>query len=285
MIELPRACTLADQIAEHADFFSFGTNDLTQTTLGFSRDDIEKRILGRYIDMRILDRSPFETIDEPGVGQLVRMGAWLGRQAKPDLKLGICGEHGGDPDSIAFFALVGPGLRVLLALPGPGGPGRGRAGGRWPRVAASDPIVCHGCYKWRVVLRWQVLLLAWFLWAPLAVGLSALAATVRRALRRAGMGRRPSAPPPIWLTDQEFRLYVPEAGDNVYNDRTPQVQPTLRRSRRATRKFSRGAAFCWKQAHSDGPEIGGHAACRHQTRRHPMVRRDARPSCTRARLI
>jgi pyruvate,orthophosphate dikinase len=104
MIELPRACTLADHIAHHADFFSFGTNDLTQTTLGFSRDDIEKRILGRYIDLKILDRSPFETIDEPGVGQLVRMGAWLGRQTKPDLKLGICGEHGGDPDSIAFFA-------------------------------------------------------------------------------------------------------------------------------------------------------------------------------------
>jgi pyruvate, orthophosphate dikinase len=104
MIELPRACALADEIARHADFFSFGTNDLTQTTLGFSRDDIEKRILGRYIDMKILDRSPFETIDEPGVGQLVRMGAWLGRQAKPDLTLGICGEHGGDPDSIAFFA-------------------------------------------------------------------------------------------------------------------------------------------------------------------------------------
>jgi pyruvate, orthophosphate dikinase len=107
MIELPRACALADRIAHHADFFSFGTNDLTQTTLGFSRDDIEKRILGRYIDMKILDRSPFETLDEPGVGQLVRMGAWLGRQTKPDLTLGICGEHGGDPDSIAFFAASG----------------------------------------------------------------------------------------------------------------------------------------------------------------------------------
>jgi pyruvate,orthophosphate dikinase len=104
MIELPRACFVADRIARHADFFSFGTNDLTQTALGFSRDDIEGRILARYIDMRILDRSPFETIDEPGVGQLVRMGAWLGRKEKPGLKLGICGEHGGDPESIAFFA-------------------------------------------------------------------------------------------------------------------------------------------------------------------------------------
>jgi pyruvate, orthophosphate dikinase len=103
MIELPRACFQADVIAQYADFFSFGTNDLTQTGLGFSRDDIEKRILGRYIDTKILDRSPFETIDAPGVGQMVRMGAWLGRKAKPSLSLGICGEHGGDPDSIEFF--------------------------------------------------------------------------------------------------------------------------------------------------------------------------------------
>ncbi len=103
MIELPRACLQADLIATDADFFSFGTNDLTQTALGFSRDDIEGRILARYIDLKIVDRSPFETLDTPGVGQLVRMAAWLGRSAKPDLKLGICGEHGGDPDSIDFF--------------------------------------------------------------------------------------------------------------------------------------------------------------------------------------
>jgi len=107
MIELPRACLVAERIAHHADFFSFGTNDLTQTALGFSRDDIEGKILARYIDTRILDRSPFETIDKPGVGQLLRMGAWLGRTAKPDLKLGVCGEHGGDPDSIAFFDASG----------------------------------------------------------------------------------------------------------------------------------------------------------------------------------
>jgi pyruvate,orthophosphate dikinase len=103
MIELPRACFLADTIATHADFFSFGTNDLTQTALGFSRDDIEGKILARYIEMKIFDRSPFETIDTPGVGQLVRMGAWLGRKTKVELKLGVCGEHGGDPDSIDFF--------------------------------------------------------------------------------------------------------------------------------------------------------------------------------------
>ena len=103
MIELPRACTQADRIAEHADFFSFGTNDLTQTALGFSRDDIEARIVGRYIEMKIFDRSPFETLDAPGVGQLLRMGAWLGRKTKAELKLGVCGEHGGDPDSIRFL--------------------------------------------------------------------------------------------------------------------------------------------------------------------------------------
>jgi pyruvate,orthophosphate dikinase len=103
MIELPRACFLADRIAEHADFFSFGTNDLTQTALGFSRDDVEGKFLATYLERKLIDRSPFETLDTPGVGQLVRMGAWLGRTRKQELKLGVCGEHGGDPDSIAFF--------------------------------------------------------------------------------------------------------------------------------------------------------------------------------------
>jgi pyruvate,orthophosphate dikinase len=103
MIELPRACFLADSIAQQADFFSFGTNDLTQTGLGFSRDDVESKFLATYLERKIVDRSPFETIDAPGVGQMVRMGAWLGRKTKQDLKLGVCGEHGGDPDSIGFF--------------------------------------------------------------------------------------------------------------------------------------------------------------------------------------
>ena len=103
MIELPRACLLGDTIAKDADFFSFGTNDLTQTTLGFSRDDIEGRILTQYVEDGILDRSPFETLDTVGVGQLVRMGAWLGRKTNANLTLGVCGEHGGDPDSIDFL--------------------------------------------------------------------------------------------------------------------------------------------------------------------------------------
>jgi pyruvate, orthophosphate dikinase len=107
MIELPRACFIANLIARHADFFSFGTNDLTQTALGFSRDDVESKFIPTYIDRKILDRSPFETIDSPGVGWLVRLGAWVGREAHPGLKLGICGEHGGDPDSITFFHNAG----------------------------------------------------------------------------------------------------------------------------------------------------------------------------------
>jgi pyruvate, orthophosphate dikinase len=107
MIELPRACFVADRIAGAADFFSFGTNDLTQTALGFSRDDVEGRFLNRYVETKIVNRNPFETIDRPGVGWLVRLAAWVGREAKPELGLGICGEHGGDPDSIAFFQLAG----------------------------------------------------------------------------------------------------------------------------------------------------------------------------------
>jgi pyruvate,orthophosphate dikinase len=103
MIELPRACFIADRIARHADFFSFGTNDLTQTALGFSRDDVESKFVPTYLERKIIDRSPFETIDRPGVGWLVRLAAWVGREARPELKLGICGEHGGDPDSIHFF--------------------------------------------------------------------------------------------------------------------------------------------------------------------------------------
>ena len=103
MIELPRACLIADRIARHADFFSFGTNDLTQTTIGFSRDDIEGRIIPRYIEEKIVDGSPFATIDEAGVGELVQTAVRLGREGRADIELGICGEHGGDPASIRFF--------------------------------------------------------------------------------------------------------------------------------------------------------------------------------------
>jgi pyruvate,orthophosphate dikinase len=107
MIELPRACCIADRIAHHADFFSFGTNDLTQTAIGFSRDDVEGRIIPRYVDKQILKISPFATIDEAGVGELVRTAVRLGRVGRPEIELGICGEHGGDPASIRFFHDVG----------------------------------------------------------------------------------------------------------------------------------------------------------------------------------
>jgi pyruvate,orthophosphate dikinase len=107
MIELPRACFVANRIAAHADFFSFGTNDLTQTALGFSRDDVESKFVPVYMERKIIDRSPFETIDKPGVGWLVRLASWVGREAHPGLKLGICGEHGGDPESIDFFHMAG----------------------------------------------------------------------------------------------------------------------------------------------------------------------------------
>ncbi|WP_341728714.1 pyruvate, phosphate dikinase [Brooklawnia sp.] len=107
MIELPRAALIADKIAEHADFFSFGTNDLTQTTLGISRDDAENGFLGAYVADGVLPRNPFETIDIDGVGQLVRTGVEKGRSTNPKLKCGVCGEHGGDPDSIEFLQTVG----------------------------------------------------------------------------------------------------------------------------------------------------------------------------------
>ena len=106
MIELPRACAIADQIAEEAQFFSFGTNDLTQTTYGFSRDDIGG-FLPDYLDQKILPADPFQSIDQEGVGSLVKMGVEKGRSVNSKLKIGICGEHGGDPDSIQFFHKTG----------------------------------------------------------------------------------------------------------------------------------------------------------------------------------
>jgi pyruvate,orthophosphate dikinase len=107
MIELPRACIRADEIADFADFFSFGTNDLTQTALGFSRDDAEGKFLTYYLQDGILERNPFETLDQSGVGDLMRIAVERGRGVKPELKLGICGEHGGEPASVAFCHTLG----------------------------------------------------------------------------------------------------------------------------------------------------------------------------------
>ena len=107
MIELPRACLVADRIARYTDFFSFGTNDLTQTALGLSRDDAEGGFLSVYLERGLIDRSPFQSLDTPGVGALIEIAAARGRGARPALRLGICGEHGGDPESIGFFEEVG----------------------------------------------------------------------------------------------------------------------------------------------------------------------------------
>jgi pyruvate,orthophosphate dikinase len=107
MIETPRAALRAADIAEDADFFSFGTNDLTQMTLGFSRDDVEGRMMAAYLEKGLLPHNPFETIDVDGVGELVSLGVVRGRATRPSLKIGVCGEHGGDPESIAFFAAAG----------------------------------------------------------------------------------------------------------------------------------------------------------------------------------
>jgi pyruvate,orthophosphate dikinase len=106
MIELPRAALTADQIAQHADFFSFGTNDLTQTTFGFSRDDSGK-FIPIYEELGILDADPFAAVDQEGVGQLIQMSVEKGRKTKPGLKVGICGEQGGEPTSVEFCHKVG----------------------------------------------------------------------------------------------------------------------------------------------------------------------------------
>jgi len=115
MIEIPRAALTADEIAEVAEFFSFGTNDLTQTTFGISRDDAESGFLMEYQQRGILPNNPFATIDASGVGKLMRMAVESGRQTRPDLEVGICGEHGGDPDSIKLCH--GMGLNYVSCSP------------------------------------------------------------------------------------------------------------------------------------------------------------------------
>src|SRR6185437_12443934 len=115
MIETPRAALRAGEIAEEADFFSFGTNDLTQMTFGFSRDDVEGRMMTAYLELGLLPRNPFEVVDFDGVGELVRLGTERGRATKPNLKVGVCGEHGGEPASIGLF--YGAGLDYVSCSP------------------------------------------------------------------------------------------------------------------------------------------------------------------------
>jgi pyruvate,orthophosphate dikinase len=107
MIEVPRAALISGEIARSAEFFSFGTNDLTQMGWGFSRDDVEGAFFSRYIEMGIFGVSPFETIDTEGIGRMIRISVEEGRATRPDLELGVCGEHGGDPESVHFFHKVG----------------------------------------------------------------------------------------------------------------------------------------------------------------------------------
>jgi pyruvate,orthophosphate dikinase len=107
MIEIPRAAVTADEIATLAQFFSYGTNDLTQMTFGYSRDDAERRFLVKYVEQGILPNNPFQVLDRDGVGKLVKMGVRLGRKTRPELEVGICGEHGGEPSSIEFCHLAG----------------------------------------------------------------------------------------------------------------------------------------------------------------------------------
>jgi pyruvate,orthophosphate dikinase len=107
MIEIPRAAVTADQVAEYAEFFSYGTNDLTQMTFGYSRDDAERNFLLYYVEHGILPKNPFQALDWDGVGELVRIGVRKGRQTRPELEVGICGEHGGEPSSIEFCHIAG----------------------------------------------------------------------------------------------------------------------------------------------------------------------------------
>ena len=134
MIEIPRACLLADQMAKTAEFFSFGTNDLTQMGFGFSRDDIGG-FLPDYLDKKILPADPFQTIDQEGVGQLIQMAVEKGRKTRPDLKIGICGEQGGDPASVEFCFQTG--LNYVSCSPVPRAD---RAAGRRPGRGEGEEV-------------------------------------------------------------------------------------------------------------------------------------------------
>ncbi len=138
MIEIPRGALTADEIAQTAEFFSFGTNDLTQTSLGMSRDD-SGSFLGAYQEAEIMKKNPFATIDQTGVGQLMKIAVEKGRQTRPDIKLGICGEHGGDPDSVKFCHKLGLTYVSCSPVPRARRPPRRRPGGR-RRSAGCDQI-------------------------------------------------------------------------------------------------------------------------------------------------
>jgi pyruvate,orthophosphate dikinase len=137
MMEIPRACLVADKVAQQAEFFSYGTNDLTQMAYGYSRDD-SGRFLAEYVEAGVLKGDPFQSLDQEGVGQLVDMGVRLGRGVNPKLKIGVCGEHGGDPASVHFFHKVG--LDYVSCSPY-----------RVPiaRLAAAQAVLEEGQKAWR----------------------------------------------------------------------------------------------------------------------------------------
>jgi len=136
---------VADKIAENAEFFSFGTNDLTQTTFGISRDDV-KGFLNRYLALEIYSHDPFQRLDTEGVGQLMKIAVAKGQATRPDIKLGICGEHGGDPSSVKFCHSIGAQLRVLLALPRADSPG-------WRRPRPLSRKRPPRCWWWASTAR------------------------------------------------------------------------------------------------------------------------------------
>jgi pyruvate, orthophosphate dikinase len=137
MIEVPRAALTADEIAEHAEFFSFGTNDLTQTTYGISRDDAEGKFLMRYVEDGVIPSNPFQHLDPTASGALVRIAVEKGRKTRPDLNVGICGEHGGDPQSIALCHEIGLDYVSCSPFRVPGGAPGGGAGGDRGRAGRS----------------------------------------------------------------------------------------------------------------------------------------------------
>ena len=124
MIEIPRAALTADEVAKEAEFFSFGTNDLTQTTMGLSRDDYTK-FSGEYQNLKVFKADPFAVLDQEGVGKLIEMAVKLGRKTRPDLEVGICGEHGGEPSSVGILLPGGNGLRIVLSVSRTDCPARG----------------------------------------------------------------------------------------------------------------------------------------------------------------
>ena len=268
MIELPRACVRADEIAETADFFSFGTNDLTQTALGFSRDDAEGKFLTYYLEHGILERNPFEMLDQEGVGELMRIAVERGRGAKPDLKLGICGEHGGEPRSVAFchglgldYVSCSP-YRVPLARLAAAQARSQRAGRRDGSPSAADE---------RIRLADARVTLAASLDSLDAVDVGTLVATSSPpSVPRSARARRARA-------DGAHRA----AGERGHRRAPRPVQPHARSRAALPRPVRRPAAEAARRPPRAGGRLpaasGDHAGQRDDLDRHGLLLHDHRP--------